>query len=75
GHFAKGCPASQDTCGTCGGGHRTSNCDNKEKVYCVSCKSNNHASWDRECPEFLRHCAQFDENYPENNLPYFPTGE
>jgi hypothetical protein len=32
-------------------------------------------SWDRECPEFWRRCAQFDENYPENNLLYFPMDE
>ena len=59
----------------CGEEHRTSNCDNKEKTYCVSCKSNTHASWDRECPEFRKRCDQFDENYPENNLPYFPSEE
>ena len=34
---------------------------------------NMHASWDRECPEFRRRCDQFDENYPENNLPYFSS--
>ena len=75
GHFAHSCMASSDTCGTCGEEHRTSECGNKEKTYCVSCKSNTHASWDRECPEFRRRCDQFDENYPENNLPYFPSEE
>ena len=44
-------------------------------MFCVSCKSNTHASWDRDCPEFCRRCDQFDENYPENNLPYFPSKE
>ena len=67
--------ASSDTCGTCGEEHRTSECGNKEKTYCVSCKSNTHTSWDRECPEFRRRCDQFDKNYPENNLPYFPSEE
>jgi hypothetical protein len=75
GHFAHACTANTDTCGTCGGEHRTSNCSNKEKIFCVSCKSDDHASWDQECPEFRRRCAQFNENYPENNLPYFPTDE
>ncbi|KAF8269410.1 hypothetical protein EI94DRAFT_1547073, partial [Lactarius quietus] len=75
GHFAQGSSASQDTCGTCRGEHRTSECTNKEKTFCVSCKSNTHASWDRDCPEFWRRCTQFDENYPENNLPYFPTSD
>ena len=75
GHFANACLASVDTCGTCGEEHRTSECTNKGKTYCVSCKSDEHASWDRDCPEFQRRCAQYDENYPENNLTYFPTHE
>lgn len=75
GHFAHSCTASIDTCGTCGEEHRTSECSNKEKTFCVSCRSNTHASWDRECPEFRRRCDQFDENYPENNLPYLPSEE
>ena len=75
GHFANACTANSDTCGTCGGDHRTNVCNSKEKTYCVSCKSDDHPSWDRDCPEFRRRCAQFDENYPENNLPYFPSSE
>ena len=75
GHFASACTATTDTCGTCGEEHRTSECNSKGKTYCVSCKSNAHASWDRDCPEFRRRCDQFDENYPENSLPYFPTEE
>jgi hypothetical protein len=50
-------------------------CQVCKKMYCVSCKLNAHASWDRNCPKFLRRCAQYDKNYPENNLPYFPTNE
>ena len=75
GHFAHACTASADTCGTCGEEHRTSECSNKGKTHCVSCKSDEHASWDRTCPEFLRRCDQYDENYPENSLPYFPSEE
>ena len=75
GHFAHACTASVDTCGTCGEERRTSECSNKDKTYCVSCKSNSHASWDRECPEFRRRCDQYDENFPENSLPYYPTEE
>ena len=52
GHFAHACMADTDTCGTCGEEHRTNECVNKDKTFCVSCKSNSHASWDRECPEF-----------------------
>ncbi|KAF8268669.1 hypothetical protein EI94DRAFT_1533372, partial [Lactarius quietus] len=75
GHFAHACMAMEDTCGTCGGKHRTNDCTVKDKTFCVSCRSNAHASWDRECPEFQHRCAQFDKNYPDNNLSYFPTEE
>lgn len=75
GHFAHNCLANEDTCGTCRESRRTNQCSNKGKLHCVSCKTDTHASWDRECPEFLRRSTQLDENFPENNLPYFPTSE
>ena len=31
GHFAGECPADEDVCGICGGKHRTSSCQNKDK--------------------------------------------
>jgi hypothetical protein len=37
GHFAGECTASDDTCGTCGGEHRTNTCQNRSKLWCVSC--------------------------------------
>jgi len=61
GHFATNCPASEDTCSTCGGTHRTNNCDSRNKLHCVSCKSDMHASWDRNCPEFIRRCGILQE--------------
>jgi hypothetical protein len=75
GHFAYMCTVTVDTCGTCRGEHRSNKCANKEKTYCISCKSDVHASWDRDFLEFHWRCEQYDENYPENNLPYFPTEE
>ena len=75
GHFAAYCPEASDTCGTCGGNHRTSNCESKEKLHCVSCGDNTHASWDRACPEFTRRCAVLDERNPNNSMPFFPTDE
>jgi hypothetical protein len=45
------------------------------KRYCASCKTNAHASWDRNCPEFLKRCAWYDEKHPDNTLKYFPTEE
>ena len=72
-HKAQDCTAQIDTCGTCGGDHHTSSCQIKGKLFCASCKSNGHASWDRHCPEFIRRCAVYDERHPENNTAYFPT--
>ena len=54
GHFAGECPAAEDVCGTCGGKHHTSGCQNKDQRWCVTCESSDHASWDRNCPEFGR---------------------
>lgn len=75
GHFASECHASADTCGTCGGEHATRECKEEGKRFCVSCRSEDHASWDRACPEFLRKSAHFDELHPENAPTYFPTEE
>jgi hypothetical protein len=72
-HKAQACGAPTDTCGTCGEAHRTSDCPNREKFYCVSCKSNAHASWDRSCPEFISRCEVYNQRFPENNMVYFPT--
>jgi hypothetical protein len=75
GHFAVDCTNDVSTCGTCGGEHRTSDCDEAGKRYCVSCRSDAHASWDRNCPEFLKRCSWYDERHPDNSLRYFPTDE
>ena len=72
GHFANNCQAEKESCGTCGAAHCTNTCNNKSKVYCVSCDDNSHASWDRNCPEFIRRCAIFDEHNPKNRMPYYP---
>ncbi|KAF8835391.1 hypothetical protein BDN67DRAFT_857471, partial [Paxillus ammoniavirescens] len=73
GHIAKDCKAQADTCGTCGESHRTSACTNRNKLYCVSCDTNDHASHNRSCGEFAKCCAILDAKLPENLLPYFPT--
>jgi hypothetical protein len=75
GHFAANCPEPIDTCGTCGEDHRTIKCTNPEKRHCASCNTDTHASWDRNCPEFIKRGKTFDENHPENHMVYFPTDE
>jgi hypothetical protein len=73
GHFVGECPVSADTCGTCGGKHCTNACQNRDKHWCITCKSTDHASWDRNCPKFGRRCFMLDKRNPENHMPYFPT--
>jgi hypothetical protein len=48
-------------------------CNNKGNLFCISCKTTEHTSWDRTCPEFCRCCDSYNERYPENNMVYFPT--
>jgi hypothetical protein len=59
GHYVAECRAEKDACGTCGGQHKTNECKSENKRYCVSCRSDTHASWDRNCPEFLRKCIEY----------------
>lgn len=75
GHFAAECLEEKDTCGNCGEDHHTKDCLDMNRRYCVSCKDDTHASWDRSCPEFRRRVEKMDENHPENALMYFPTDE
>ena len=75
GHYADECRDTRNPCSTCRGEHRMSDCMEEGKKFCVSCKSNSHASWDRECPEFAKRCAWYDTNHPENSLKFFPTDD
>ncbi|PPR05017.1 hypothetical protein CVT24_010210 [Panaeolus cyanescens] len=73
GHLAKDCP-NAETCGTCGAAHPTRGCKKLSTPWCVSCKSNNHSSWDRECPVFIAESRKLVRNN-ENDYIYFPTEE
>ncbi|KAF9245442.1 hypothetical protein BU15DRAFT_11724, partial [Melanogaster broomeanus] len=75
GHIARDCKAEHDTCGTCGEHHRTSDCNKTDKLFCVGCKTKNHASYSRNCQEFIKRSIAMDAKHPENNMPYFPTNE
>ena len=72
-HQAQYCAVQTDTCGTCSNNHHTGDCTNKGKIYHASCKTKEHTSWDRKCPEFKRRCKDYDRKYPENYFIYFPT--
>ncbi|KIK41500.1 hypothetical protein CY34DRAFT_761526 [Suillus luteus UH-Slu-Lm8-n1] len=53
GYIACNCTALLDTCGTCSSEHRTTQCMAYRTTRCANCKSSNHMSWDRKCPEFV----------------------
>ncbi|ETW79497.1 hypothetical protein HETIRDRAFT_419212 [Heterobasidion irregulare TC 32-1] len=73
GHIARNCN-HQSACGTCGQtSHKTVDCNAYRTLHCVSCGVNTHASWDRNCPEFLKRCQLLDERRPDNQYKYFPT--
>jgi len=73
GHIARNCRSTSDVCGTCTENHRTSHCNAFRTTRCVNCRSNNHTSWNRKCPEFLRRTEIINDKFPENKMPYFPT--
>jgi hypothetical protein len=75
GHIVAACLEVSDTCGTCGGEHQTCSYNTTDKIHCVSCKTNTHISWDRNCPEFIQRCVLHNEKHLENNLIFFPMEE
>ena len=77
-HITTECISSKEVnvCGTCGvRDHWTSKCVKQDTVYCTSCKATNHASWDRNCPTFLRKIDDLNARDPANDLPFFPAKE
>lgn len=74
-HMANQCERTWDICSNCAGDHRTSNCPRPRSTRCVTCSSNDHASWSRECPSFIKRLSEFNERNPENSLPFFPTAD
>ena len=73
-HMAKECTEEKDSCGNCSGPHRTNSCLTQDKR-CVSCKTDDHASWSRTCPTFLRKTDEYNSRNPDNLLQFFPTAD
>jgi len=57
------------------GQHRTPDCKDGGRPRCVSCRVEGHASWDWQCPVFIRKCEELDSRLTENYMLYFPTNE
>jgi len=73
-HFATDCNEEKDRCGNCAEQHRTISCLTSKKN-CVSCNTNDHPSWSRSCPTFLRKLDEFNVRNPDNSLQFFPTAD
>ena len=74
-HYANECMAKEDTCSNCAGSHRSSQCPNPLKRRCVSCSTDDHASWCRECPTFLKKMDDCNLKHLENALPLIPSND
>ena len=74
-HYAKECTEESDRCGNCTKNHRTSDCPTPLTRACVSCKTDDHASWSRDCPTFIKKQNDFNDRNPENALQYIPTAD
>ena len=75
GHLSYDCQQPFSTCGTCAGHHQTSDCTNRNRPRCVSCRMDGHPSWDHRCPAFLNKCHDMDMRMTENQMPYYPTAD
>ncbi|KAG1787597.1 uncharacterized protein HD556DRAFT_1217537, partial [Suillus plorans] len=76
-HMAKDCPQEEDTCGTCGGSHRTSTCTIKDQsnFYCVNCNVQGHATWSRDCPTFNAKWNTHKNRNAESTYRYYLTDD
>jgi hypothetical protein len=53
-HHAYECIAVNDICGNCAETHWTSKCPHPHQWHCASCKTDDHASWSRNCYVYLK---------------------
>lgn len=78
GHHAASC-LSEERCGTCGRSeHQTTDCtyiDPSFRQFCTPCGDMGHASWSKDCPEFIRRSQEIRIRDPENSMPFFPTDD
>ena len=72
-HFAKDCRSQTDTCSTCGGNHRSADCNDRDRRYCANCKRTGHASWDRACPVFQEKTRKYRAHISDAKYKYYPV--
>ncbi|KAF8055947.1 hypothetical protein FPV67DRAFT_1536105 [Lyophyllum atratum] len=76
GHMRATC-TGQEHCALCAStGHKTTECTPNHTPRCVLCgPDSTHSSSSRNCPAFKKLCEDLDTRFPENSMPYFPTGD
>jgi hypothetical protein len=77
-HVASECVVAKEVnvCGTCGArDHWTSKCNQQGVTYCTSCRTDDHTSWNRGCPTFLRKIDELNARDLANDIPFFPAKE
>ncbi|KAF5376429.1 hypothetical protein D9615_008638 [Tricholomella constricta] len=76
GHVRNTCK-SPERCASCASAeHPTTGCPTNFTPRCVSCGTDSsHSSSSRSCPTFKKLCDDLETRFPENSMPFFPTGE
>ena len=68
GHVVFDCPSDEAKCLKCGLNHELKNCPDKtDKVHCVNCSSDEHASCSRKCPAIRVHIKEVEEKKAEKS--------
>ena len=75
GHFVINCTETRPTCGKCGGGHPTLECDTHTTTRCTPCGSSDHQTNDPACPERQSRENAIMLKDPETLTPYYTTHE
>lgn len=75
GHLARDCKETNDTCGFCGQGHRSSLCNKADTYKCTPCGSTDHPTNHYQCPIYSRLAQAIVDRDPETTSAYFLTDE
>jgi hypothetical protein len=76
GHFKDACP-NKERCALCASDtHTSTNCSNSNAPSCAACgDGSGHPASSPICPTFLAKQKALLQRFPENSMPYYPTGE
>ena len=75
-HFRDSCH-NNECCAHCTSkSHASTNCDRSNALSCMACgDGSNHPASSPTCPTFLAKQKALLQRFPENSMPYYPTGE